>query len=169
MHVVKQWDTKAHYPSGVRDDQGEQILDSKRCHVYGVAALKYLGGEPEVDPLVTERLEVIDGTSGKIVQELPLPKVGKPTTAPLAQGNALAFNGNGELFALSDDKLVQVDLQTGQLHILASDLEKPTTLACGPNDGNIFVYDAGEKRRNIRVYARELEYKFYSEIGTRGG
>lgn len=166
LRVVKQWDTKAHYPSGVRDDQGGQVLDSKRCHVYGVAALKYLGGEPAVDPLVTERLEVIDGTSGKIVQEMPLPKVGKATTAPLAQGNALAFNAKGELFAISDDNLVRVDMASGKVQVLASDLQKPTALATD-NAGNLLVFDAAKERNTIRVY--DSAGKFLRAIGTPGG
>lgn len=166
LRVVKQWDTKAHYPSGVRDDQGGQILDSKRCHVYGVAALKYLGGEPAVDPLVTERLEVIDGTSGKVVQEVPLPKAGKATTQPLAQGNVLAFNTKGELFTISDDKLVRVDVASGKVQVLASDLLKPTALAAD-NAGNLLVFDAAKQRNTIRVY--DSAGKFLRTIGTPGG
>ncbi|HEV7405686.1 MAG TPA: hypothetical protein VGO11_22270, partial [Chthoniobacteraceae bacterium] len=166
VRVVKQWDTKAHYPSGVRDDQGGQELDSKRCHVYGVAALRYLGGEPEVDPLVTERLEVIDGTSGKVVQEVALPKVGKATTAPLAQGNVLAFNAKGELFTISDDKLARVELPSGKLQVLASDLQKPTALAAD-HAGNLLVFDAAKERNTIRVY--DGAGKFLREIGTPGG
>ena len=56
LRVVKQWDTKDHYPTGIRDDLGGQTLDTKRCRIFGVAALRYLGGEPAVNPLVTERV-----------------------------------------------------------------------------------------------------------------
>ncbi len=165
LRVVKQWDTKAHYPSGVRADQGGQILDSKRCHVYGIAPLKYLGGENAVDPMVTERLEVIDGTNGKLVQEIPLPKTGVPSNAAV-RSNALAFNARGELLAISDNKLVRVALPGGQIHALASDLLQPTALACGA-DGQIFIFDGAKDRKNIRVY--DSNGKFTRVIGTPGG
>ncbi len=165
LRVVKQWDSKAHYPSGVRMDQGGQELDLKRCRVYGVAPLKYLGGEPAVDTLVTERLEVLDAATGKIVKEVPLPKAGSPTggTAP---GNTLAANARGDLFAISAGKLVKVDLAAGKHQVLASDLVNPTALACD-TAGNCFVFDAAKDRKNIRVY--DATGKFLRTIGEPGG
>ena len=165
LRVVKQWDTKAHYPSGVRQDQGGQTLDLKRCRVYGVAPLKYLGGEPPVDTLVTERLEILDAATGKIVRDLPLPKAGNPTGGG-APGNTLAANSRGELFAISAGKLVKVDLANGQHQVLATDLGKPTALACDAA-GNCFVFDAAKDRKNIRVY--DATGKFLREIGEPGG
>ncbi len=165
LRVVKQWDTKDHYPSGVRADQGGQVLDLKRCHVYGVAALKYLGGEKTVDPLVTERLEVLDAATGKIVQEVHLPKVGSPGGAT-ARGNVLAINSHGEIFAISDGKLVRVDLGGGKHQVLASDLITPTALACD-TAGNFYVFDAAKDRKNIRVY--DAGGKFTRTIGAIGG
>ncbi|PAW86750.1 MAG: hypothetical protein B9S33_07390 [Pedosphaera sp. Tous-C6FEB] len=165
LRVVKQWDTKAHYPSGVRQDQGGQTLDLKRCRVYGVAPLKYLGGEPAVNSLVTERLEVLDAATGKIVKEVPLPKAGSPTGGA-APGNTLAANARGDLFAISAGKLVKVDLAAGQHQVLASDLTNPTALACD-TAGNCFVFDAAADRKNIRVYDRTG--KFLRTIGEPGG
>ncbi len=165
LRVVKQWDTKAHYPSGVRSDQGGQTLDLKRCHVYGIAPLKYLGGEKIVDSMVTERLEVLDAANGKIEREIPLSKSGTEGGARAA-GNALAFTPRGELLALAGDKLVHVELPSGKLSVIVSDLVKPTTLACG-GDGQIFVFDDAKDRKNIRVY--DANGKFTRTIGTPGG
>jgi len=165
LRVVKQWDTKAHYPSGVRSDQGGQTLDLKRCRVYGIAPLKYLGGETPVDPMGTERLEVLDGTSGKIVGEIPLPQVG--TDGGLRNnGNVLAFTARGELLAIAGKKLVRVELPGGKLTVLAGDLVKPTSLACGA-DGQTYIFDAARERSNIRVY--DANGKFTRVIGTPGG
>ncbi len=165
LRVVKQWDTKAHHPSGVRFDQGGETLDLKRCHVYGIAPLKYLGGEKEVDPLVTERLEVLDATSGKIVKDVPLPKAGG-NIGRAARGNILAFNPAGDLFAISNEQLVRVDLEGGNHTVLAGDLVLPTALACDAS-GNLYVFDAAKDRKNIRVYAPDG--KFIRVIGEPGG
>jgi hypothetical protein len=165
LRVVKQWDTKEHYPSGVRFDQGDQVLDLKRCHVYGVAALKYLGGEKPVESMVTERLEVLDAATGKIVKEVSLPNAGSPGGAP-ARGNALAIDTRGEVFALSNEKLVHVDMKDGKHQVLAGDLVKPTALACD-SSGNLYVFDAAPDRKNIRVY--DSTGKFTRVIGEPGG
>ena len=165
LRIVKQWDTKAHYPSGVRFDQGEQLLDLKRCRVYGVAALRYLGGETPVDPLVTERIEVLDAASGKIVKEVVLPNCGTPG-GKTARGNALAINAKGVVFALSNQKLVRVDMDDGNHHTLASDLLQPTTIACDAT-GLLYVFDAAKERKNIRIYAPDG--KFLRTVGDPGG
>jgi hypothetical protein len=165
LRVVKQWDTKEHYPSGVRFDQGDQVLDLKRCHVYGVAALKYLGGEKPVESMVTERLEVLDAATGKIVKEVALPNAGSPGGAT-ARGNALAIDERGEIFALSNEQLVRVDMKDGKHQVLAKDLIKPTALAVD-GTGNLYVFDAAPDRKNIRVY--DPSGKFTRVIGEPGG
>lgn len=165
LRIVKQWDSKDHYPSGVRFDQGEQVLDLKRCHVYGVAALKYLGGEKAVDSKVTQRLEVLDAATGKIVKEVSLPDAGSPKGAP-ARGNALAVRAGGEVLALSKQQVVRVDMDGGAHRVLVSDLAEPTSLACDKT-GNIYVFDASPERKNIRVY--NSEGAFVRVIGEPGG
>jgi len=165
LRVVKQWDSKPHHPAGVRSDQGGQTLDLKRCHIYGVAPLKYLGGEPPVDTLTTQRIEIIDAATGKLVQEVPLAGAGTPGGGP-PRGNGLAFNARGGLFALANDKLVRVDLSGGAPQVLVGDLVEPSALACDA-EGNFFIFDAAKDRKNIRVYSPEG--KFLRLIGAPGG
>ena len=165
LRVVKQWDSQPHHPAGVRADQGGLTLDLKRCHVYGVAPLKYLGGETPVDTLTTQRIEVVDAATGKLEREIPLTGAGKPGGGT-PRGNGLAVNAKGELFALANDKLVRVDFSGSAHQVLVSDLVEPTTLACDA-EGNFFVFDAAKDRKNIRIYSPEG--KLLRVIGTPGG
>ena len=161
LRVIKQWDSPGKRPGGVRNDRGGQELDLKRCRVYGVAALKYLGGEQAPDPLVVERLEVLDAKSGKIVKDVPLAKPGATDG-----GNTLAFNAAGDLFAISDNKLVRVNLDGGEHTVIVSDLVKPTAIACDPK-GNFLIFDAAPDRKTIRVY--DPSGKYVRQIGEPGG
>ena len=165
LRVVKQWDSQPHHTAGVRADQGGTTLDLKRCHVYGVAPLRYLGGEAPVDLLTTQRIEVVDASTGKIEKEIPLAGVGAPGGGT-PRGNGLAINAKGDLFALANDKLVRVAPSGAAPQVLASDLVQPTTLACDA-EGNFFVFDAAKDRKNIRVYSPEG--KFLRVIGAPGG
>jgi len=94
LRVVKQWDTKDHYPTGIRDDLGGQTLDTKRCRIFGVAALRYLGGGPTVDPRVTERIEMLDGETGKVLKEVHVPRIAE-AGKEWSRGNLLAVNAHG--------------------------------------------------------------------------
>jgi len=165
LRVVKQWDTKEHYPSGIREDLGGQTLDTKRCRIFGVAALRYLGGEPAVDPQVTERIEMLDGETGKVVKEVHVPGIAE-ASGEWSRGNLLAVNARGDVFTVSDEKLVQVDFNTGAHRVLVSDLKKPSALACD-RAGNFYIFDSAKARKNIRVY--DPSGKFLREIGEAGG
>ena len=155
LRVVEQWSTKDHYPSGVRSDRGGQTLDLRRCRIYGVAALKALGGEPAVDPRTTERVEIVDGRTGEVEREVHLPAAGP-----------LAFSPSGDLHALSANRVVKVDLQDGRHRELVTDLLKPTALAVD-RQGLLYVFDAAADRQNVRVY--DAAGKFLRIIGTPGG
>ena len=165
LRVIKQWDTKAHYPSGIREDLGGQTLDTKRCRIFGVAALRYLGGEPMVNPLVTERVEMLDGETGKVLKEVHVPRIAE-AGGDWARGNLLAVNQRGEVFTVSDEKLVQVDFNSGAHRVLVSDLKKPSALACD-RAGNFYLFDSAKERKHIRVY--DPAGKFLRSIGEPGG
>ncbi|NDA68974.1 MAG: hypothetical protein EBY09_20485, partial [Verrucomicrobia bacterium] len=165
LRVIKQWDTKAHYPSGIREDLGGQTLDTKRCRIFGVAALRYLGGEPAVNPLVTERVEMLDGETGKVLKEVHVPRIAE-AGGDWTRGNLLAVNPRGEVFTVSDEKLVQVDFNSGAHRVLVSDLKKPSALACD-RAGNFYLFDSAKERKHIRVY--DSAGKFLRSIGEPGG
>jgi hypothetical protein len=72
-------------------------LDPTRCRIFGIAALKYIGGETAdlQDPLTYQRIEVIDGTTGKTVQELPLPAAG-PIASYVRETHSEGMGRSGE-------------------------------------------------------------------------
>jgi hypothetical protein len=155
LRVVEQWSAKGEYPFGVRSDRGAQTLDLRRCRVYGVAPLKVLGGEAPADPLTTERLEVIDGATGKILKELPL-----------AQGGRMAFGPAGELYMVSEKSVVKVDPEGGKHAAVITDLADPKAVAVD-KAGAIYVYDNAPDRQVVRVY--DAAGKYVRAVGTPGG
>lgn len=163
IRVVEQFLVRDEY--GFREDHGAAVVEPERCRLYGVAPLKQLGGDAAGDPLLNERLEVVDAATGKVVQEAPLAGVGEPGRE-WPPGNLLAFNAQGDLFAAAGSKLLELDLKNGAHRTLADDVKKPTALACD-TAGNLYVFDSAPDRKNIRVYARDGH--FLRSIGTPGG
>jgi hypothetical protein len=163
IRVVEQFLVRDEY--GFREDHGAAVVEPERCRLYGVAPLQQLGGDAAGDPLGTERLEVVDAASGKVVQEVALKGVGVPGRE-WSPGNLIAFNAQGDLFAAAGTKLLELDLKSGAHRTLADDVKKPTALACDAA-GNLYIFDAAPDRKNIRVYARDG--KFLRSIGTPGG
>ena len=155
LRIVEQWSSKGHYPSGVRGDRGGETLDAKRCRIYGVAPLRYVGGEVPVDPMIFERIEVLDAVQKKIEHE-----------AYIRKPAGIAFDKAGELFAISEKKVVRVDLAGGKHQAVVDDLKEPKTLAFDAA-GQMFVYDAAADRKVIRVYG--TDGKHVRDIGTPGG
>jgi hypothetical protein len=156
LRVIEQWsDNGPKARMGVRMDLGGGTLDAKRCRVFGVAALQYLGGEVPVDSLATERIEVYNPHSGKLLDEIPLPQPGQ-----------LAVGGDGSLLAISGTQVVRVDPAGKNHQPLITDLQSPVDLAAGP-DGQWYVFDAGPDRNNVRVY--DTAGKYRRSIGTPGG
>ena len=156
LRVVEQWvdnGNKGIY--GIREDRGARALDPSRCHIFGVAALQYLGGEQSANPMISERIEVVDREQGTVVEEVFLPAPGP-----------LAIGGDGRLLALSNGKVVEVDMAGGKHRELIADLEQPRTLALDAA-GNIYVYDQAPARRVIRVY--DPKGAFQRQIGKPGG
>ena len=152
IRVVAQWATSTREGSCAKDRLG---LNPSRCRIFGVAPLEYTGGETPVDPLSFERIEVVDGQSGKIEKDFPLRKPGY-----------LAFAPDGALYAGSNDRVVQIALAGGQPKAFPADVKKPGPLACD-SQGNVYIFDGAPERRNVRVYDRSG--KFLRDIGEPGG
>ena len=156
LRIVAQWTDRGPQGSdGLRNDLGGDSIDATRCRIWGVAALKYIGGEPAVDSAANERLEIYDTTNGKQVGEIPLPQPGE-----------VACRQSGEVFAISGKEVVRIDPQSGQQEKFISDLLEPTDLAFDA-EGRCYVFDNAAERHHIRVYDREG--KFTRTIGTAGG
>ncbi|MHC4503303.1 MAG: NHL repeat-containing protein [Planctomycetota bacterium] len=133
-------------------------LDTRFCRVEGVAALEYVGGEPAVDPMVYERLEVYDGKTGELVRELPV-KLG---------WHCLSFGPGGDLFAVERDHetISRVDLATGRLTPVVRNSEA-STMTVGP-DGSFYVFPwTDEGRSPIKVYSKRG--RFVRDVGKPGG
>jgi hypothetical protein len=134
-------------------------VDPTRCRIFGVAALRYIGGESSsaVDPLTYHRLEVLDGTTGAVEKEIALPQPG-----------AIAVNAKGELFATSGKDVVHIDPASGKVMTLVKgDLVSPRAMAID-KAGLVYVYDVAPDRRNIRVYD-VTKGQMVRTIGTPGG
>jgi len=156
LRLVEQWfDGGDRNTWGVRADRGGQRIDPKRCRVYGVVPVKYLGGAAPLDPLLTQRVEVYDSKTGNLEHEIHVPGLGQ-----------IAFNRKGELFGIQGKKVSAIDLKSGECRDVASDLETPRDLAFD-KAGNLYVADVAEKRHHIRVYG--ADGKFLRAIGADGG
>src|SRR5205085_10357371 len=97
LRGVKQWADEGQAGClGIRADLGGGTINPKRCRVWGVAALQYVGGEAPVDTAAFERIEVYDTASGKLASE-----------SAVEQPGGIVLNPAGELFALSGSKVVR--------------------------------------------------------------
>ena len=133
-------------------------LDTRLCGILGVAPLQYVRGEPPLDAMMYERVEIYDGTNGKLVKELPA-RLG---------WHGLAFGPKGELYGIAKDhvNIVKVDTETGLCTPVITD-SQPHTMAVGP-DGLIYVHPwTDDCRVPIRVY--DAQGKFLRTIGKGGG
>lgn len=156
LRVVEQWMWKeSDHPYGVRRDRGDQKLDPTRCSIYGVAPLQYLGDEAPVDPLATERMEVYDTATKRLLNEWSLPRAG-----------AMAFAPGGSLYAISDGQVVTLDLASGKTTPLKLDVKAPSAVTCD-HAGNLYVFDAAAGERVVKVFS--AAGKALRTIGTPGG
>ena len=156
LRIVEQWSDHGHKSDyGYPKWRGGKVLDPRRCAVFGVAPLRYLGGESPVDGRIAERVEVLDTGSRRIVEEVHLPA-----------GGDIAFGPDGRLFAVSGARVVEVDMKEGAHRTVIDDLVRPQALALG-RDGQFYVFDGHGDRRNIRVY--DPQGKHMSAIGEPGG
>jgi hypothetical protein len=158
LRVTEQWMWKGAGRDalhGVRKDRGGMDLDPARCRIYGVAPLKAVGGEPPIDLLATQRIEVYDLATKKLVKEIAFP-----------DGSDLAFAPDGSLHGISAGKVVKIDIENGRHVPLPLDVGRPTAIAFD-KAGELFVFDSAPDKRVIRVFdsgGRPLR-----TIGTAGG
>ncbi len=154
LRVVKQWTDGGQDNSfGVRGDLGGNNIEANRCRVFGVAALGYLGKEPPVDELLSDRIECYDGASGKLVREFYISNPGK-----------MAFDKQGRLHVISGDRIVRIG-EGDKPVAVATDLINPVDLAFD-SKGAMYVVDNAPSRYEIRVY--DAKGKFQRTIGKSG-
>ena len=159
LRVREQWMWKDSRPTGVRADRGGSDLDPTRCRIYGVAVLKPAGSDPAADILATQRIEVYDLETKKLVKEIPFP------WGSNSYGD-LAFAPDGTLHGISDGKVVKVDVEGSKLTPLSLDVRQPTAITFG-RAGELFVFDSAADQRVIRVF--DTAGKPLRTIGTPGG
>ena len=158
LRVVKQWGEKDGRPEGVRQDRGGGKIESARCRVYGVAALRPLGGDIPVDPIVYRRLVVFDAADGKVLAEKPSAITGGIEFRP-KDGAFFGFVGTN-LMRIGDDPAKPTPFIT--------DLKKLVwngPMAFDPA-GHCYVWDHAGDRRQVRVY--DEQGKYLRSIGTPG-
>ncbi|MCE9561349.1 MAG: hypothetical protein K8U57_04785, partial [Planctomycetes bacterium] len=154
LRIVSQWGEQPGRPEGVRADRGGYTVDPKRCRVYGVTPVSYIGGEPPVNKIMVQRLCVHDGDTGKFEKELPSSITG-----------AIAFGPTGELFGIQDGAVVKGNPTTAELTKFVIDLKEPRLLALDAK-GRLYVYDHSPDRRVVRVY--DASGKYLHDIGKTG-
>ena len=88
------------------------------------------------------------------------------TRWPLPKPAGLAFDKQGQLFAISDKSVVRIDLKTGKpTTVVTTGLQAPVGLAIGP-DGDIYVSDWAAAQ-NVKVFSPKG--KLVRTIGKEGG
>lgn len=164
LRVVQQWIEYGHRElMGVRADRGGRQLDTRRCRVYGVAAVQHIGGEPEVNMMVYERLAVHDGATGKLIKEFPL-GVG---------WGGMGFLPDGRLLSIAGDhrSIVEINTETGATTPVITKFKTPPSRAAYGPDGLVYCYiseskDEGSKTRPFHAYS--LDGKLVKEFGEPG-
>src|SRR5207302_1427882 len=94
---------------------------------------------------------------------------GKPIGAtPLPKPGMIAVNPDGQVFAVSDNRIVRVDTpeKPSPAIPIVTDLKAPTALAFD-RLGQLYVFDSFPERKQVRVYDRNA--KFVRAIGKAGG
>lgn len=103
------------------------------CGLGGIVLLGPGATDPAVQPDLGRRLVTYDARSGAVKREVPVP--------PLS---GLAFAADGRLLAVSDNRVVTVDPQTGATSpLISAGLVKAAGLTCD-TEGGIYVSDEGD-------------------------
>ena len=150
IRVISQWKEQTGRPWGIREDRGGRTVDLKRCRIYGVAALSYLGGEVEKSSIGVQRLEVRNSKTGQIVKEIPSTITGE-----------LSFGPDGKLYGIAGTTIIRAE--DGKVTV--EGLENPVCLEVS-KEGEYFVYDHGETNRQVKVFSQDG--KLLRKIGNPG-
>ncbi len=152
LRVVKQWGEKAGYPEGVRRDRGGRNIEPARCRIYGVAALRPLGGDVPVEPIIYQRLAVFDATNGTLLSEKP----------SAVTGGIEFRHQDGALFGFVGTVLMRIgEDDPAKPEEFIADLKQRAPFGAALTfdpAGNAYVWDHGVDRRQIRVYDENGTY-----------
>lgn len=160
LRVVAQWKDNGQAAClGVRMDRGGRDLDAKRCRIYGVAPLAYIGGEPPIESAVKDRVEIYSTADAKLMKEVAVP-----------QPKEIAYAPDGALWAISGRQVVRIETGLKATNSTSAgkitDLQAPTDLAFD-KAGRLYVSDVAPERHHVRVY--DPSGKLLRTIGTDGG
>lgn len=156
LRIIQQWV----FGAGRRADRGGSQVDHKRCAVYGVAPVEYIGGEAETAKVVTQRLAVYDAATRELLKE-----VRSPISGPMS------IRSDGEIFAAMGSRIEHMKIQGDEVvsaGVLVPDgvIGSPRDIEFGPDD-KLFVYDhQWPDRKQIFVFDRNG--KFLNTIGKPG-
>ena len=158
LRVVKQWGEGGSRPEGVRRDRGGTAVQPARCRIYGVAALRPLGGNIPVDPLIYQRLVVFDADNGKVLDEKP----------SAITGGLAVRHKDGALFGFAGTTLARIGDDPAKPAPFITDVKKlgwMSPIAFDPA-GQCYLWDYADDRRQVRVY--DEGGKYLRSIGTPG-
>ncbi len=156
LRITSQWP----FGAGRRSDLGGGSINHRRCAVYGVAPVAYLGGEYSTGEGLAQSLIAFDWETKELVKELK-----SPVTGPLA------VNSKGELFGVTGQRVVQLDISGDEeavpmrTFVPDGQLEQPTVMEFGPED-KLYVVDHRPGRK--RCYVFDQQGKFSHFIGKPG-
>jgi len=139
LRVVEQWmHPGMRNNMGVRPDRGGRTLDTRRCRIFGVAAVEHIGGEI-IDELMYQRLAVYNGATGELLREFPF----------YVAERSLHFHPDGRLMALNagHDRLIAIDTKTGATTEVMRFPQPPQQITFGP-DGLVYAF-MGDTHRPI--------------------
>ena len=136
LRIVSQWKEQDGRQWGIRLDRGGSEIDWKRCRLYGIAPLRYLGGEPEKSAMGVRRIEVRDGATGQLIEEKPSRVSGE-----------LCFDPHGQLHGIVGKSVVRIEDGA----VVATGLENPRCLQISKG-GEFYVYDHGVENRQVKVF-----------------
>ena len=144
-----------------RPDHGGSAILPKNCRVFGVAPLAHVGGEPDSDvdnKIVMQRLATYDGTSGRLLREIP----------SVVRG-PIAFAPDGTLCAIEGNEIREVTTDSGTARpdgrLLTGELGLPNSLDFD-KEGNLYVWDNKPGFQAIKAF--DPDGKYLRTIGDPG-